>query len=62
METMILACTCKHAFQDEQYGKGQRVHNWARKVGTSGAWRCTICKSLKQAKSPENATAEAPKS
>ena len=47
---MILACVCKHAYQDAQYGKGQRVHNPC-KYGTSGiagsGARCTVCGDVK---------------
>lgn len=41
MNTKIIACTCKSAFQDERYGLRNRVHNAAngKKV-----WRCTVCK------------------
>lgn len=35
----ILPCNCKHEFQDETYGKGNRVHN----VNTKGQAACTVC-------------------
>jgi len=35
---VILACDCKHAFRDERYGKGNRVHNVGKKNCT-----CTVC-------------------
>lgn len=37
--TKILPCTCKHAYQDERYGAGNRVHN-PRK---GGIFACTVC-------------------
>ena len=37
-------CTCRSIFQDEQYGKGIRVHNrMSRTVSRSSQWRCTVC-------------------
>ena len=42
--TKILPCSCSHPYQDEIYGKGNRVHNWARK---KEAWRCTVCGTVK---------------
>ena len=61
---MIATCTCKHTAQDELHGAGQRVFNWARKAGGSdtGAWRCTVCKALKHAPAPANATPDKKKS
>ena len=43
----IIACSCTSTFQDARYGKGMRVHNYARKAQTNGAWRCAVCGSLK---------------
>jgi len=35
---MVRNCDCPHAFQDERYGKGRRVHNdFAKGI------RCTVC-------------------
>ena len=45
--TKILACTCKHVFQDKEYGPGMRLHNWAPKSGGAG-WRCTVCADKKR--------------
>lgn len=52
-------CTCKHEFQDSQYGAGNRMANENR----SGQYRCTVCGTLhgsasmvtasKKAKEPE---------
>jgi hypothetical protein len=41
---VIKQCTCKHKFQDERYGKGNRVHN-VGKAKTLGmeAHVCTVC-------------------
>jgi predicted SprT family Zn-dependent metalloprotease len=43
--TKILACTCKHEFQDQRYGPGMRVHN-PRKEKT---YACTVCGREKDA-------------
>lgn len=41
---MIGKCTCKHEYQDQKHGKGNRVFNKTMK----NDYRCTICeKSLK---------------
>jgi hypothetical protein len=37
----IKFCTCKSEYQDEKYGKNQRVHNVYIKDG--GGFRCTVC-------------------
>lgn len=37
--TVVLACGCAHAYQDEKHGAGKRVHN--RRMG--GTARCTVC-------------------
>ncbi len=34
----IIKCKCKHDYQDEKYGKGNRVHN-----PTVKGYRCTVC-------------------
>lgn len=36
---MIKSCTCKDTFQDNLYGKGNRVHT----EGTKGQQHCTKC-------------------
>lgn len=36
--TKVMACDCKHSFQDERYGKGQRVYN----IGAKNLV-CTVC-------------------
>lgn len=41
--TVIEACTCKHLYQDSQYGQGKRVKNLT--VKTKGA-RCTVCSKV----------------
>lgn len=38
MPSTTRACKCKHTYQDEVYGKGVRVFNYA-----GGSWRCTVC-------------------
>lgn len=49
MTTKILPCTCKHEFQDKEYGIQQRVHNYAEKENNGdGGWRCTVCKNVKK--------------
>lgn len=39
----IMACGCRHQYQDKQYGVGQRVHNECEQ-----GWRCTVCGATKQ--------------
>lgn len=34
----IRACKCSHGFQDERYGRGNRVYNRGLK-----SWTCTVC-------------------
>lgn len=47
--TKIITCNCKHAYQDAQFGKGRRVHNWATGIFSGkGGWRCTVCLNEKQ--------------
>jgi len=44
--TVIKSCNCAHKFQDEKYGKGQRVKNeTTKKKGIETVYRCTVCKS-----------------
>ena len=38
--TKILKCSCKHKYQDDFYGVGQRVMNKATKTGD---YTCTVC-------------------
>ena len=41
---MILPCTCDHAYQDQRYGKGMRVHNpEKRRPGMPQTYTCTVC-------------------
>ncbi len=47
-DSKIMPCKCEHAFQDKTYGKGLRVHNFARNVNNKqGGWRCTVCGTVK---------------
>lgn len=34
----IMECVCRHEYQDQRYGKDQRVHNPYAK-----GYRCTVC-------------------
>ena len=45
--TKVMTCTCQHAYQDERYGPGKRVHNEAKGTGGSVVWRCTVCGGVK---------------
>ena len=46
--TRVMACTCRHDFQDGKYGPGKRLHNFARKKVQGGpGWVCTVCHSAK---------------
>jgi hypothetical protein len=38
--TKVKRCDCKHAYQDEKYGHGMRVHN-LKKDGDKA--NCTVC-------------------
>jgi hypothetical protein len=40
MPSKIVKCNCKNTYQDNKYGKDQRVHNTTSK--TNGV-RCTVC-------------------
>lgn len=44
-ETKIIQCVCSHQFQDERYGKGNRVMNPKAKKSKDDktAYRCTVC-------------------
>lgn len=46
MPVVILYCACAHAYQDEQYGPGQRVHNTVS--AKNGKGRCTVCGATKK--------------
>lgn len=43
--TKVATCSCKHEFQDQEYGKQKRLHNVKSKTPTKGV--CTVCKSEK---------------
>lgn len=40
--TKILKCYCQHEYQDEKYGKNNRVHTVGEKFN-----KCTVCNSAK---------------
>lgn len=40
--TTIKPCTCQNEYQDDKYGKGNRVHNYGPKI-KAGTHRCTVC-------------------
>jgi hypothetical protein len=40
-EGVIKPCKCEHAYQDEKYGRGKRLHNPL----PNGGARCTVCSS-----------------
>lgn len=40
--SIVASCDCSHTYQDEKYGKGQRVMN-----GCRGGYSCTICSKKK---------------
>lgn len=50
-DVIKIPCTCEHAYQDEKYGKGIRVHNVCMQTDTTKkvqtgkvmAARCTAC-------------------
>lgn len=41
--TVVRGCGCRHAFQDGEYGTGQRLHNRMVKDRTLKGLRCTVC-------------------
>ena len=41
MATKIIQCSCKHDFQDAQYGQGRRVANSTASKPVT--YRCTVC-------------------
>jgi hypothetical protein len=43
--TKIYKCSCSHSYQDEKYGKANRVHNQMKK---EGCWKCTVCGNNKK--------------
>lgn len=46
--TRIISCSCVHAYQDERYGEGKRVHNsGAKTTGAKVTYTCTVCGSVK---------------
>lgn len=42
----LIKCTCKSEYQDEKYGKDNRVGNKTSK----DLYRCTICRTERQEK------------
>lgn len=38
--SIIMKCSCKHEFQDKQYGPGMRVHNVSESKKEA---YCTVC-------------------
>ena len=45
---MIKKCNCRHEFQDEKYGKGNRVYNkLLPERGKPQEYRCTVCGNVK---------------
>jgi hypothetical protein len=37
-ESKVLACSCKHEYQDQRYGQGNRLMN-----PTKDGYICTVC-------------------
>lgn len=46
--TVKVSCSCKHEFQDKQYGVGTRIANTTAKTPDTSRTevRCTVCKKL----------------
>lgn len=44
--TKIIKCNCKHDYQDEKYGKGNRVHNSTARSNDHKEYRCTVCAKI----------------
>ena len=46
---MILKCSCRSEFQDEEHGPGRRVHNFNSKGGPGQSnYRCTVCGNMRE--------------
>jgi CRISPR/Cas system-associated protein Cas10 (large subunit of type III CRISPR-Cas system) len=43
METKVFHCTCKSDYQNEVYGKGNRLFNPKGKGDKVDGYRCTVC-------------------
>lgn len=43
METKVFHCTCKSDYQDEIYGRGNRLFNPRGKGDKIDGYRCTVC-------------------
>ena len=58
----VLPCTCVHAGHDKEFGKGLRLHNFARKANNGqGGWRCIVCLNVKPATQAEREPSKADK-
>jgi hypothetical protein len=47
---MIAKCICNHEYQDQRYGKGNRVHNQTNKLTKI---RCTVCENINEQNEPK---------
>lgn len=46
---MILKCNCNHEYQDEKYGKKNRVHNKLSESRSDNMkYKCTVCGKSKK--------------
>jgi hypothetical protein len=46
----IYPCTCLNKWQDKEYGKGNRLHNYCNRPNSTEEMkglRCTVCGSTK---------------
>ena len=42
--TAVKNCSCNHDYQNQRYGVGMRLMNYARKAFNQlGGYRCTVC-------------------
>ena len=48
---MIIKCECKHEYQDQVYGKGNRIHNKVLK--SQDMARCVVCQKINNGSSKE---------
>lgn len=57
--TKVLPCNCRHEYQDEKYGAGNRVHNYSpgssKKGSPQPTWVCTVCGDRKTIEKKEKA-------
>lgn len=49
INTRVLACHCSSNAQDRIYQPGKRLHNQTHGKAGAGAYRCTVCSTVRTA-------------